>query len=401
MMASFYEYDALLPSGEKVKGTFHGSRSEFEQMLSQKKLTLIAFKEKKEKIDTSRFKQDDFLAFIEELYYLILSGMPLDSALKTLSKTTQKESYRTVLKHTLSEIKGGAQLSTALQKALKKVGLELDTLSISFISTAEEVGSLDQGLLQLFEYLSFQKKIRSDVKQALSYPLFLVGMSVVVSFVIFFLIIPKFSSIFSPEEFEQLPGISYAVLSMGKYLNAHMSEALFVIALFVISSVILLKRFPIPWMSLFYRIPKLSGIIVDLQLTIIYSALSTMLTGGLQLDKALRQLQTVKLLPELSDLLKTTLFELKRGQKLSSVFAISSVIPPSDIALLSVGESSASLDKVFHSLSVRHSEAFSANVKKILAILEPAVIVGLGLFIALIVVAIMMAVMSMTDIAGS
>jgi general secretion pathway protein F len=76
------------------------------------------------------------------------------------------------------------------------------------------------------------------------------------------------------------------------------------------------------------------------------------------------------------------------------------LVPASDIALLNVGESSASLDKVFASLSVRHSEIFSENVRKILAILEPAVIVGLGVFIAVIVVAIMMAVMSMTDIAG-
>ncbi|MCF6207574.1 MAG: hypothetical protein L3J47_11915 [Sulfurovum sp.] len=55
---------------------------------------------------------------------------------------------------------------------------------------------------------------------------------------------------------------------------------------------------------------------------------------------------------------------------------------------------------ILKSLSVRHSNAFNENVKKILAILEPAVIVALGIFIAVIVVAIMMAVMSMTDIAG-
>jgi general secretion pathway protein F len=111
-------------------------------------------------------------------------------------------------------------------------------------------------------------------------------------------------------------------------------------------------------------------------------------------------MQKIKLLPELQDLLKNTLFELKRGQKLSTVFAISKIIPSSDIALLNVGESSASLDKIFNSLSKRHSDAFSANVKKFLSLLEPAVIVGLGIFIAFIVVAIMMAIMSMTDIAG-
>ncbi|UCN00587.1 type II secretion system F family protein [Sulfurimonas sp. SWIR-19] len=399
-MASYFEYEAIVSSGEKIKGNFEGSKDEFEKMLAKKKLLLISFKEKKEKLDKSKFSQDDFLGFIEELYYLTNSGMPIDQSLKMLRKTTKKEAYRRILTSLLLSVKAGNQLSVAMKEALKKEGVVIDTLSISFISTAEEVGSLSNGLLQLFDYLTFQKKIRSDVKQALSYPLFLVGMSVVVSFLIFFLIIPKFATIFSPEEFETLPSLSYAVLSIGKYLSAHMSEALGLIAVVVITIIVLLKKFPIPWMQVIYRVPKLTNVIVDLQLTIIYSALSTMLVGGLELDRALKQLQKVKLLPELQDLLKNTLFELKRGQKFSEVFSMSSLVPSSDIALLNVGESSASLDKVFKSLSTRHSDAFSANVKKLLAVLEPTVIVGLGIFIAIIVVAIMMAVMSMTDIAG-
>lgn len=399
-MASYFEYEAIVSGGEKIKGNFEGSKEEFEKMLAKKKLLLTSFKEKKEKLDKSKFSQDDFLGFIEELYYLTKSGMAIDQAIKMLRKTTKKEAYRRILVSLLMSIKAGNQLSIAMKEALQKENVTVDTLSISFISTAEEVGSLSNGLLQLFDYLTFQKKIRSDVKQALAYPLFLVGMSIVVSFLIFFLIIPRFATIFSPEEFEMLPSLSYAILSMGKYLSAHMSEALGIIAFVVITSIVLLKKFPIPWMQFLYKIPKLTSVVVDLQLTIIYSALSTMLVGGLELDRALKQLQKVKLLPELQDLLKNTLFELKRGQKFSDVFSMSSLIPPSDIALLNVGESSASLDKVFKSLSVRHSDAFSTNVKKLLAILEPTVIVGLGIFIAIIVVAIMMAVMSMTDIAG-
>ena len=399
-MESLFEYEAVVSSGENVNGIFKGTKDDFESMLLKKKLLLIKVKEKKEKLDNSKFSQDDFLAFIEELYYLTNSGMPIDQALKMLAKTTKKEAYKRILKYILDDIKSGEQLSIALKSGLSKEGMDIDSLSISFISTAEEVGSLTDGLHQLFEYLTFQKKIRMDVKQALSYPLFLVGMSVVVSFLIFFLIIPKFATIFSPEEFEQLPSISYMVLSVGKYLNLHMGEALFVIFAVVATVVVLLKKFPIPWMSLFYNIPKLSSIIVDLQLTIIYSALSTMLTGGLELDRALKQLQKVNLLPELSELLKTTLFEIKRGQKLSDVFSVSSIVPASDIALLNVGENSASLDKIFNSLSKRHSDAFSTSVKKLLSILEPAVIVMLGGFIALIVVAIMMAIMSITDIAS-
>lgn len=399
-METLFEYEAIVASGESIKGLFKGTDESFEKMLSQKKLTLINVKKSKEKLDQSKFSSDDFLAFIEELYYLTNSGMAIDQSLKMLTKTVRKEAHLNILKSTLTELKGGSQLSTALKKALEKERVKIDSLSISFISTAEEVGELSNGLFQLFEHLSFQKKIRSDIRQALAYPMFLVGMSVVVAFLIFFLIIPRFSTIFSPEEFEQLPSISYGVLSLGTYLNAHMGEFFIILAALISLVVFILKKVDIPWLGIMYKMPKLSVVIVDLQLTIVYNAMSTMLVGGLELDKALKQMQKIKLLPELQDLLKNTLFELKRGQKLSTVFSISKIIPSSDIALLNVGESSATLDKVFKSLANRHSDAFSANVKKFLSLLEPAVIVALGAFIAVIVIAIMMAVMSMTDIAG-
>ena len=396
-MKSIFEYEAVLSSGEVIQSSFKGTKKEFELMLQKKKLLLTSVKEIKEKVDNSKFTQDDFLAFIEEFYYLTKSGMPIDKAIRVLSQTTEKVAYKRILKIILEELKAGEQLSSALKKAFKSEDIIIDSLAVSFISTAEEVGSITTGLYQLFEYLTFQKKIRSDVKQALAYPLFLIGMSIVVSFLIFFLIIPKFSTIFTADEFAQLPSISYAVLYTGKFLNAHMEEVFILISVVIVIFVIIFKKITIPWMSIFYRIPKLSNIVIDLQLSIIYSALSTMLVGGLEIDRALKQLQSVSLLPELKNLLKTALFEIKRGQKLSDVFVMSSIIPANDIALLYIGESSASLAEVFKSLSIRHSEAFSANVKKILSVLEPVVIVGLGIFIGVIVVAIMMAVMSITD----
>jgi len=395
-----FEYDALVASGETIKGIFKGSEQDFEKMIFQKNLMVIDVKKKKVKLDKSKFTSDDFLAFIEELYYLTSSGLPIDQSLKMLIQTARKEVYQTILKSLLQELKSGSQLSVALKKVLKKEKISIDSLTISFISTSEEVGNLSDGLFQLFEYLTFQKKIRSDIKQALAYPMFLVGMSVVVAFLIFFLIIPRFSTIFSPEEFEKLPALSHTILSAGTYLNAHMNEFLFGTFLFVTLIVIVLKKVDIPWLNIMYKVPKLSDIIADLQLTIVYSAMSTMLVGGLELDRALKQMQKLKLLPDIEELLKNTLFEIKRGQSLSSVFSISKIVPSSDIALLRVGENSATLEKVFKSLSVRHSDAFSASVKKMLSILEPAVIVMLGGFIALIVVAIMMAIMSITDIAG-
>jgi len=393
-------YRALTSGGEEISGVLQGTLNDLEKVAKQKNLIIIDFKTTKKKLNTKPFKNNDFLALVEELYHLTKAGISIDQALKMLIQTSSKEATRSILQSMLSEIKGGSPLSKSLEFALKKEQVEVDALTISFIATAEEIGDIPSGLEQLFDYLTFHKKIQGEIKQALAYPIFLMIMSVLVALLIFFIIVPKFSSIFSPEEFEKLDALPYAVLSIGQYLDAHMTEFFTLFAVLILATVILLKKFPIPWMSVFYHTPKLSTIIVSLQLSILYGALSTMLKGGLEIDKALRQFQRIKLLPELQDLLKNALSEIKKGEKLSTVFAISNIIPTTDIALLYVGENSATLPTIFKSLSTRHSEAFQADVKRFLSILEPAVIVLLGIFIAVIVVSIMMAVMSMTDIAG-
>jgi len=399
-MNKLFEYTALTASGEEIKGTFEGTTASFEKMAIHKKLLITDIKEIKRKLDKSNFNDTDFLAFIEELYYLVKAGISIDQSIKMLIQTSSKEQTQSILMNILMDLKEGTQLSKAMEQSFKSEHIEIDSLAISFISTAEEVGDLAGGLNQLFEYLSFQKKIKSEVRQALSYPLFLMGMSVVVALLIFFIIIPKFAEIFSPEEFEKLPPLSYAVLSSGQFLNAHIFEFFTLFAIIIGGVIFFVKRIGIPWLKVLHTIPKVSNIIVSMQLSIVYGALSTMLIGGLEIDRALNNFKKVKLLPELQDLLSSALSEIKKGQKLSTVFSISQIIPKSDIALLYVGESSATLPEIFKSLSTRHSDSFQNEVKKFLAILEPAVIVFLGIFIAIIVVAIMMAVMSMTDIAG-
>lgn len=399
-MISHIEYKALTTTGEEIEGIHEGDINSLEKMAIQRKLVILKYKPIEKKLNTKRFTNIDFLALVEELYHLTNAGISIDQALKMLIQTSTKEDTLSLLKSILSNIRAGSPLSLSFEEAFKKESIPIDALSISFIATAEDIGDIPSGLLQLFDYLSFQKEIQKEVKQALSYPIFLLIMSLFVALFIFFIIVPKFSTMFSPEEFDALPALAYGVLSLGQFLDAHITEFFTVFIGLIVTIVIVLKKFPIPWMSIFYRTPKLSEIIVSLQLSILYGALSTMLKGGLEIDKALKQFQKVKLLPELQDLLKNTLVEIKKGEKLSSVFSISKIIPPTDIAMLYVGENSATLPTVFKSLSKRHGELFQADVKRFLAILEPAVIVLLGIFIAVIVVAIMTAVMSMTDIAG-
>ena len=364
------------------------------------RITVVKTKVKTRELKKGDFTLDDFYEFIEELYYLINSGMDINSALKLLLKTVGKQSVERFLQSVLSEIKNGNQLSVSIRHAAKAEKLHFDEIGVSFLSTSEETGNLKNGLLNFMEYLKFKQQIKSDVKNALTYPLFLLAMSFVAMGVIFFFILPKFATIFTPEEFEKLPSLSYAVLTVGNFFTAYQTPIIGAVIGSGVLLVLLLQRVRIDWMRVFTRVPFLASPVMELQLAIVYGIIGSMLEAGLELDKSLKKLQNMAMLPELRELMTMALFELKKGIKLSESMAMSRHIPSGDIALLMVAENSATLDTAFKTLSARHKNAFNNQTHRVVSLIEPMVIVLLGIFIAIVVVSILLAVLSITDVVG-
>lgn len=399
-MKQIVEYEALTRDHQTSKGVFQGTQEEFETYIRVHKITVVKTKIKTRELKKGAFTFDDFYEFIEELYYLINSGMDINSALRLLLKTVSKRSVEHFLSTVLTEIKNGNQLSVSIRHAAKEQKLHFDEIGVSFLSTSEETGNLKSGLLNFTEYLKFKQQITSDIRSALTYPLFLVAMSFVAMGIIFFFILPKFATIFTPEEFEKLPSISYAVLTVGNFFTVHQTPIVAGLLVGGFSLFLLLQRVRIDWMRLFARMPLLSSIMMELQLATIYGIIGSMLEAGLPLDKSLKKLQGMAMLPELRELMAMALFELKKGVKLSESMAMSQHIPSGDIALLTVAENSATLDTAFKTLSARHKNSFNNQTHRLVSLIEPMVIVLLGVFIAIVVVSILLAVLSITDVVG-
>ena len=124
-----------------------------------------------------------------------------------------------------------------------------------------------------------------------------------------------------------------------------------------------------------------------------------MIKGGVEIDKAIKQSISLFSIEDLRSVFIEALSELKKGRPLSEVFAASSIIPPNVISMMSVGESSATMGEVSLSLADRFLQNFKLKTKKLLSLLEPVIVVFMGVFIAMVVVSIMLAVISINDIA--
>jgi len=398
-LSNSFEYHAIDSHGEKIVSYFVGTKDDFNKYIKKNNLFLLLVKDKKKKLKQGKFLSKDFIYFIEELSYLVSSGMRIDSALKLISTNSEKQIEIDFILSTLKLLQEGNQLSSSMEEAAEEHNVTIDNLTILLIKTNESIGKTEEGLTKAKAHLEFNENIAKSIKQAMGYPIFLITMSVTMVFFVFLFIVPKFSTIFTPEEFAQLPFLSKTVLEIGLYVDQNI-DIISIVLLSAATMFVLFKDKVVIFLKMILmKLPFFKNLQINLQLSYFFSSLHLMLEGGIDLKKALVKSSEIITYPVLKKLIENVLEGINRGTKMSDIFYSSNLIPSNATSLIAAGESSSSLNQVFYSLSTRFIDKFQDDVKKYISILEPAVIVLMGGVIAVIVVAIMLAVMSITDIA--
>jgi len=394
------QYEAIDNHGVKIKGIFQGNEEEFFNFLKKSGLFLLNYEEKEVKLNKSKFTTKDYILFIEEVYYLISSGMPIDKALKNLINNANKESQKEFYEKILEYLKEGNQLSLSIKKAAEDINADLDDLSILLIETNESVGNLSLGLKKAHEHLLFKDNIFSEIKQAMAYPIFLIIMSILLVFFVFIFIVPKFAEIFTPEEFKKLPLLSKYILQTGMYVNNNLYQILLVLLILILLIIFNRKQFTSYVIKFLLFFKRFKDLMISLQLSYFFGAFALMLEGGIDVKRALKLSSKIITYEELKNLINKSYEEIKRGLKISDSFLGSEIIDNNTVSLIAAGENSANLPEVFDSLSKRYLKEFQDKTKSLLSLLEPAVIILMGGVIAIIVISIMLAVMSISDITG-
>jgi len=391
-------YESSDAMGNIVKRVFIGESDEFKRYIKKNNLYIYSMEEQEIKIEKGKFKNKDFRDFLEEFLYLIQSGMPIDQALKNLYKVTAKAETKFFIDRTLAGIKDGTPFSASLEMAFNEVNYEVDSLVKSLIAIGEEIGELDLSIERALEHMKYQEDIRSQISQAIRYPIFLFGMSIMMVFFVFWFVVPKFAKMFTPEEFEKLPTLSYYILNLGKTLDGNMGFVLIGFISLVVLVWISVKKNKKFWFKTITKISFFNKLMLKIELSYIFRSLGVMLQGGLKIDRALARVIPLVNHYELKNLFTIARDEIRKGEKLSRIFFDSSVIAPNVASLISVGENSANLEKIFISVGDKLGLEFNMEIKKILALLEPLIIIFVGVVIAVIVVSIMLAVVSLTDL---
>ena len=397
-----YIYEGITPDGEKIKGKFFGTYQELLRDIKTKNILVTDIKEEKRSLRKGKFSIDDFYRNIEELVYLLSSGLQIDRAVNLIVRNSRKESVIEFWSLVLSKLKEGKTLSMALKEAGEEKKFKIPEFYINIISVGEEIGNTVKSLQTVLEDLEFKQKLKSEVKSALAYPSFLLIVSILTVFFVSGFILPKFSEIFTEKEIERLPEISKITLSFGKFLNQNFEVFFFGFVAIITAVVFILSSYEIRnrLKTVFYKLPYLKGITQKIELSYVLSSLGTMLNGGVEISRAIRLSSKVTAHSQLKKILEETYEEIKKGHRISQIWRRYETIPEDVISLTIVGENSAKLGEIFEKLGRKYMESFRTDVSRLLVFLEPGIIVFLGLFIAFIVVSIMLAVVSVSDIYG-
>ena len=341
----------------------------------------------------SRIKLSFFESFYRELFALTTAGLSIIAALEVLAENVKKKEERQLLSHLMNSLLNGLELSTSLQnsKAFKPY-------DITSIKIGEETGSLTEVLQDLSNYYTSRIKLNKEVLSALSYPaLVLVVALGVILFMLNFLI-PMFEDIFKRMGGE-LPAITQTLIGVSEFLRENTGALVLGTCLLILGGMYLKRYYKVRRMlsQTLLKTPIVGPLIRLVYLGRFARAMYLLLKAKVPILQALDLVNQMILFIPLNEALSKAKNEIEKGGNLSQGLQKEALFDLRFRALLKVAEQSNSLALVFNRIALQYAQELTYRSKLMRELLEPLVIIGLGLIVALILVAMYLPIFNMNS----
>jgi general secretion pathway protein F len=338
-------------------------------------------------------KTADLLSFTSELSALLEAGLPLDRSLNILSGIAEKKEKQVLLQDILRSIREGSSFSEALQRHPKV----FNRLYVNMVRAGEAGGVLPPVLEKLNEYLESAQELKDQVVSSMIYPVILLltgGLSIVI---LLTYVLPRFSVIFS-ELGGSLPLSTRILLSFSGALQAYFLPLLVLViaAVFLFRAYIRSDQGRLKWDGL--KLALLKEIVQKLETARFCRTLGTLIQSGVPLLQAIRNAQDVVSNQAVARALEGISQGGKEGRGITLPLASAGVFPPLALSMIKVGEETGQLDAMLLKVAATYEKSLRLSVKRFIGFLEPALILGMGLVIGFIVLSMLLAVFSITEL---
>lgn len=337
----------------------------------------------------------DQIFLTKYLALMLKIGTGLLEAINILIADFKKPAIRDFLFEVRAALEQGQPFYTTFAKYPKI----FSTVYINLVRAGEESGNLEKIFSDLTESLTKEKDLRDTVRSAMIYPLLLLVGSIGILFFLVMFALPKVANVFLEGGFKP-PAFSQIVFSVGLFFNQYGFYFLGLIIIFIAISIWLYRTAPTyrKFISnLVANLPLIKGVLKKMALQRFASTLASLVKAGMPLTKALDITAEAVAHDELRDsLMRISKEGLAKGLTIGEAFRRESAFPQTITNLMAISEKAGHLDDVLITMSEFYTKEIDSSVKELVAFLEPALLVFIGVIVAVIALAIIVPIYQLT-----
>ncbi|APD87576.1 secretion system protein [Alteromonas sp. Mex14] len=336
----------------------------------------------------------DLVLPLQELATLTEAGVALLEAVNALSKNKGHPGLANGFKKIASNIESGSSFS----QAIKKSSFPFPVFVHHLLSAGEASGQLAVALRNASNQMNYEQEIKNELRNALTYPLVLIGAGIAAMLIIFFAVVPKFSHML--DDNNTLPTLAWAVLSAGKIANDNPLLIFGSIIGFVLFVVVALsnKALRLKLMNIAINMPVLGSWLAEQDSARWASLCGAMLSARVSLLTALKLAAESSSFTSRRDKALNIIPDVQAGVSLSEALARASLLPNTSLNLVAVGDKTGQLAQMLQAVANLHDTASKRKMKQVMTLVEPIAILIVGVLIGIMILGIVLAITASTDI---
>jgi len=339
-----------------------------------------------------KVKEKDIILFARQFSTMIDAGLPIIQCLDILHTQQDNTTFKKVLKQVKESVEGGATMAEAL-KAFPK---HFDSLFVNMIAAGEAGGILDTILRRLAAYMEKAARLKARVKGAMTYPLATLAIAVIVLAVILVFVIPVFEEMFA-DFGSELPAATQFVVFLSDMVK---SKILYIIAAAILFGFAFKKYYATEkgrdaTDALVLKLPVFGMLLRKVAVAKFTRTMGTMLTSGVAILEALDIVAKTSGNRSVEKAIYNVRSGIAEGRTMADPLTESGVFPPMVCQMISVGESTGALDAMLEKIADFYDEEVDQAVENMTALIEPIMLVFLGVTIGGLVIAMYLPIFKM------
>ena len=407
-----FQYKGI-SQGKYVEGDIEAiNNAEAAHKLKEQKVIITKLTEfkKKKKVDKKKektsfsfgtgVKAKEILIFCKQFATMLRAGLPVLNTLNMLDEQTKAPNMKKIIVTIRKDLEAG----NALSKCFANHPKIFDTVVVNLIKAGEASGKLDTFLQKIVISLEKREKIKSQIKSALFYPGVLLSVAILVTIFMLIKVVPVFVKMYEGMGVD-VPGSTAAIMAASDFMRSASGGGLSLV-IFIVS--IILLRYLIKtnykirkgWHQFTLKIPVFGNLIQKSILAKVSLVLGNLSQAGVDLLESIDIAKSVTSNTVVIEALENVKKGVFSGETLTKLFAKEKIFPTTFSQLISVGEQTGSLDEMFGSVASYYEEEFDTAVANLASLIEPIMIVFMGITIGGLMIAMYAPIFNVGAIIG-